>query len=210
VTLDSPDILLYTVLFIVPGFIFHGVVGSFVPRKEEKIERLFLRYLLFGALNYALWFQLLNYTNTSDALKTQPWLAFLVWGAAVFVSPCILGLIAGVIEQKDITRRILQRMHLNPFHATPTAWDYKFSTTPAAWVQVWLKDGKVVRGLFNSRSFASSDPDERDLYIEQTCTVGQDGKWQLGPRNAAALVKSDQICYIEFLYNEGDQHEQRK
>ena len=206
-TLNSPDILLYTILFIVPGFVFHNVVSSFVPRKEEKVERLFLRYLLFGAFNYALWFPILKCANTSGVLRNQPFPVVALWVATIFIGPCAIGVITGFCEQRDFVRLALQKLRLNPIHATPTAWDYRFSKSPPVWIQVCLKDGKSVRGVFGGHSFASSDPDERDLYIEQTYTVAVDGKWHAGPRNSAVLIKADQIAYVEFFADEGGRHE---
>jgi hypothetical protein len=69
-------------------------------------------------------------------------------------------------------------------------------------VLVTLKDGGQVAGLFGSRSFASSDPSERDLYIQSVFSMSGKGQWQRVPRNDGVLISGDQIKYIEFWTDE--------
>ena len=49
----------------------------------------------------------------------------------------------------------------------PTAWDWKFGDTSAQWVLVTLNDDTKFAGYLGLRSFISSDPGERDIYIER-------------------------------------------
>ena len=63
---------------------------------------------------------------------------------------------------------------------------------------VTLKNGDRVAGLFGSNSFASSDTGERDLYIEEEYTVGEDGKWDARPEKVGILICQQEVKYIEF------------
>ncbi len=52
-TITSFDVVFYTLAFIVPGFIWSGVIGGFVPRRADQKEFVLLRFLTFSCVNYA-------------------------------------------------------------------------------------------------------------------------------------------------------------
>ena len=119
------------------------------------------------------------------------------WFSLIFVGPAALGLLLGVNIQKDLFRRVLQRGGLNLVHATPTAWDWKFRAMPTQWVLVTLKDGTRFAGYCGPESFISSDPAERDMYIEWIYDVDSDNKW-VNVGKKGVLITSGEIQTIEF------------
>jgi hypothetical protein len=119
-------------------------------------------------------------------------------GTHNLVSPALLGVISGKLSSRDWLRRFLMRVGLEPIHSIPTAWDYYFSRTPPVWLLVTLKDGSRVGGFFGEKSFASSDPGERDLFIEDVFRVVEDGEWQPVPRNNGIFIKGEEIKHIEI------------
>ena len=93
-------------------------------------------------------------------------------------------------------------MGLNFISQIPTAWDYKFSSfDERRWVLVTLKDGGSVAGQFGGASFASSEPDERDIYIQKVYRVKQGQPWEPIESNDGILIRGDEIRYIEFWYD---------
>ena len=91
-------------------------------------------------------------------------------------------------------------MGLSSIHVIPTAWDYKFSKTrKSVWVQITLKDGKKICGLYGGKSFASSVAEERDLYLQQVVRVSKEGKWERLERSDGVLINGNEIKYIEFI-----------
>ena len=83
----------------------------------------------------------------------------------------------------------------------PTAWDYIFSSPKnSRWTTVTLKSGKVLRGVYSNNSFASSDDDYRDLYLELSYIKDSaDGdSWKLVDRTDGVWINPDEIAYIEF------------
>ena len=117
----------------------------------------------------------------------------LAWGLIIFLSPVVMGIITGLISQKEVGRNILNKMGIASIHTVPTAWDYKFyNTRSSVWVQIELKDGRKIAGLYGSRSFSSSSPEERDLYIQQAVRI-EKGKWTKLDRSDGILIKGDQI-----------------
>jgi hypothetical protein len=188
-----------TLAFVVPGFILHATFSVFVPVRTERPDLSFLRFLALSCVNYGVWSWLVYLIFTAPFFENHPYRGAAAWGIIILVSPVATGIVWGVLSQKEAGRRLLQRCGLSPVHRVPTAWDYKFSrTTEAVWVLVTLKDGNKVAGLFGSRSFASSEPNERDLYIQMVFRVPDEGVWQRVPKSEGILISGDQIRHIEF------------
>lgn len=102
----------------------------------------------------------------------------LAWVCLIFLGPACVGFVLGILTQKDVFRRILQFCKVNPVHATPSAWDYAFARLKGDhFVMVTLEDGSTVCGIYGARSFASSDPTERDLLLQEIYDLDGDS-WQ--------------------------------
>ena len=121
----------------------------------------------------------------------------LTWFALILVGPAILGLLLGVNIQTDAFRRFLQWSRLNPVHVIPTAWEWKFRGMSEQWVLVTLKDGTRFAGFCGSGSFMSSDPVERDIYIERIYDIDDDDRW-ISRGEKGLLVAAGEVQTIEF------------
>jgi len=80
----------------------------------------------------------------------------------------------------------------------PTAWDYQFGRAKPYWVLVRLKDGSTVYGLWGLSSFASDEPEDRDLYIEAVFRPTERGDWAPVEDSGGAWITGEQIAVIEF------------
>jgi len=205
-TLDKFEVLLLTLAFVVPGFIIHSVFSMFTVRRNEATkEILFLRFLAFSALNVIVCTPLIFQIISKHWIIKHPWLMAFCMMGMTFISPLMLGLIIAVLDQKQVLRRLLGRIGLHPLHCTPTAWDYKFARFSAAgggWIIVELKDSRKVRGLFGAKSFASTEPTERDLYLEQVWEVPADdteAAWKKCEDTDGILIRHDDIRNVSFV-----------
>lgn len=198
-TLESSDVLFYTLAFLVPGFILQWTLSAFVSQKKEDAQLLLLRFITLSCANYGLWSGVIFYLFRTDALKNHAIASAIIFFTIVFLSPLLIGLALGKSSQNDTVRNLLIRVGFRPLHAVPNSWDYKFShVREAAWVIVVLTDGTQVAGFWGEKSFASSEPDERDLYIEELWTIEEDGTWEKMERSEGILLMREQIRYIEF------------
>lgn len=198
-TLNSFDTLFYTLSFIVPGFILHSTLSAFVPQKTIATQLSFLRFLSLSCFNYAIWSWLIYLIFQSSYFINEPIRIAAAWGVIILASPILLGFLAGYFSQKEYIRKFLQSIGLNPIHVIPTSWDYKFSNIRNAnWLLVTLQDGRTFAGLFGSKSFASSETGERDLYIQEVFKITENGPWEKIPQNAGVWIPGSQIRYIEF------------
>lgn len=197
-TFNSFDVIFYTLAFLVPGFIFYGVRHTAVPRRPETVEFALLRFLAFSCFNYALWAWLVYLVVKWGFFTEHPVISAAAWFLIIFVSPIGLGLASARVTQRGTQTKILRRLGLRPINPIPTAWDYIFATSEPLWVLVTLQDGSTLAGYWGPNSFASDDPKERDIYVEDIYRVPDSGTWQRVENNAGAWIRGSEIRYVEF------------
>jgi hypothetical protein len=208
VTLDKMEVVLLTLAFLVPGFIMHSVISLFTVRRNESTkEILFLRFLAFSTLNIIICLPLLYQVVARHWITTRPWLtAFCLFGIT-FVSPLVLGLAVAWLDQKQTLQHLAGRLGLHALHCTPSAWDFKFSQASTAggrWIMVELKDSRKIGGWFGNNSFASSEPTERDLYLEEAWELPSDSAdvaWNKRVNTDGILIRHDDIRTVSFIYD---------
>src|SRR5262249_29872947 len=112
----------------------------------------------------------------------------------------IFGMLLGISAQKEWGSRIASWFNLSTVHVIPTAWDWRLSRVSRGgmYVMVTLSSGGRVAGFFGPNSFASSDSDERDIYVEEEYTVDETGKWEARTEKVGVLIPAKEIKYIEF------------
>lgn len=203
ILIHSAEALFYTLAFLVPGFVMYATYSVFAVRRAEVPKLSFLRFLTLSCVNYAAWSWLVYLIFSAEFFAGHAVRSAAALGWIILGSPLALGLVAGYFSQKETIRKVLMGLGLRPMHPVPTGWDYKFSTIKkAVWVPVTLKDGSHVAGLFGSKSFASSDPKERDLYIQRVYRIEKEGPWKPVERSDGILIAGDQIKYVEFKSDE--------
>jgi hypothetical protein len=109
-----------------------------------------------------------------------------------------LGLLSGWFKQNAWVGGLLRRFGYRTIHPTPTAWEWYFSQQKPCWVLVTLKDGAQVYGFFGEKSFAGDQPEFRDLYLEESFQLLDDGQWAPMEDTGGVLIMADQIATIEF------------
>jgi hypothetical protein len=208
----SLSTLFYLLAFVVPGFVLDTAFHAGQRQPEREKDRSAVRYLSLAVLNYAMWsplvFLLLQPTFLSSHAHRLKLLAGL-WCLVILLGPIVLGLIGARLSRGGAIRSMLTRLGLKPVHQIPSAWDYVFHDIPReTWIYVTLKDGSAVAGLFGRRSFASSDPGERDLFIEGVYRATTGKPWAPVAGGAGLLIAGDEIRHIELWDNvQGANHE---
>ena len=203
-TYDSFVSIFYTALFVLPGYVITSVVNSINPQARFNESKFFLRCLLYSLVNLGVWCWAYNIVLEKTVLRSN--LQWLLLAAVTLVGATILGLIIGVIKQKTLLSRLLNCLGISTIHPTALAWDYFFSKQESYYMIVKMDDDKTVRGWYSSNSFASSDPDNHDLYIEQCYGEG----WSEDPQSRGIYIPGDQIKYIEFNGGETEDGEKKK
>lgn len=196
-TIDSFEVVFYTCIFLLPGFIIKSVIDTLVPPTKNNDTKYFFSCLLYSIVNCAIWswvYLLLN--KISDNHPIIYWILLL---ATTVVGATLLAFVVGVIKQTDLIEWLFKKMGVNKIHPVPTAWDYFFSKQKESWVIVTLKSGKTIYGKYSEQSFSSSDNEERDLYIEKTYTVKDNMTWEEDEKSKGILITKEEIETIEFF-----------
>lgn len=196
-TIDSFEVVFYTCIFLLPGFIIKSIMDTLVPPIRHNDTKYFLSCLLYSIVNCAVWswvYLLLN--KISEEHPIMYWFLLLT---ITVIGSTLLAVFIGTIKQKGLIELLFSKMRINKIHPVPTAWDYYFSKQEESWIIVTLKNGKTIYGKFANQSFAASDPEDRDLYIEKTYSINNDMTWQEDEKSKGILVSKNEIETIEFL-----------
>ncbi|TKR26505.1 hypothetical protein FA014_05230 [Cellulomonas hominis] len=89
--------------------------------------------------------------------------------------------------------------------AAPSPWDHAFGHIGEGWVRVRFADGRQLGGWYGARSFASSFPDPRELYVEEAWAVDDDGTF-VGPVRATggAVIACGGAIAVDFVSDARD------
>jgi hypothetical protein len=120
------------------------------------------------------------------------------WVIVVFISLILWAIGMPIVWVYWISKiPILKRFCLHPI---PTAWDYYFFKCEPCLVIVHLKNGKLIGGLYGTKSYTSSYPEKMSIYLEQLIYIDDNGKFiRYVKGSKGALLDSDTFDYLEFL-----------
>ncbi len=180
--------------FLVPGLVVLYVRSQFLTGRMQAHKDALLAYFALSVVWWGLSLPVVAWALGSLPLTSErPGL----WLLLTLVGPAAFGALLGVNASRGWTRRLLGRFGLRLIHVMPTAWDWKFEAMPASWVLVTLKDGTRFAGFCGSDSFISSDPQERDMYIQRIYNLDAEEKW-VDQGDKGLLVRGSEIRSIEF------------
>lgn len=200
--LDSWETIVYTCIFLLPGFLIKEVIDSIVPPKFYNDVKFFFTCIIYSIFNLALWAWLdkIVYTNCKNENTVLLYIALINLGTSFFT-----GFIIGFIKYYNFPFNILNIRKLN--NPIPTAWDYYFNKKEGCFVIIALKSGKKIYGLYAQNSFASSENSERDIYIERIYNYNNDEPWKEVPRSQGIYINREDIETIEFYSLGGNENE---
>jgi hypothetical protein len=184
------------IAFIVPGLIISYVRARFVNGRMDKPSDAVLTYLSLAVVYYGLALPLLYYiVDLPTGLLRN-----LCWWALIAVGPAFFGLLLGIGTQRGWIRGLAHKLGLQPIHTVPVAWDWRFGACRGScFVLVTLANGDTVAGIFGTGSFASSDPAERDIYLEELWDIPDDGgAWTPRNNRQGILLPAKEIRHVQF------------
>lgn len=198
--LKSVETVYLTLGFIVPGMIIVLVRAQFFTGRVRTLSENIVSYIALTVLYYGLATPLVEVVLS---IREPGRMKIFAWLSLIIILPGIIGFVLGVLGQNDVFRRALRKLRINPVHATPSAWDYAFARLRGDhFVMVTLSDGSTVCGVYGSHSFASSDPTERDLLLQEIYDV--DGSsWTTRSERLAILIPSKEIKHVQFWNPKG-------
>lgn len=194
----TPQLIWYIILFFAPGFLASFWIQRYIPKQQGDSDgKNLLSYISLSIILYSpllIWMAIKRELPYVGSQSNFIWLV-----ATTFVFPILLSMLFGWAIQNDWVGKIFRQIGLKPKRFTATAWEEYFSQNPAVALIVTMDDGKQVAGVFmGEAATASSDPNERDLYIPFVCNVSN-GSWTLALNTAGILIRANKIAHIEFF-----------
>lgn len=190
------DAVFVAMAFCVPGYVYLVVRGHIVPGHRARGTESIIRLLSVSTVNFMVWAWAVYLVIGSDELPA--WAKPAIWTFAILISPAIMGFLSGLSTRFGLVSRIYRFFRFHPVHIIPTSWDYAFSQPEPRYVIITLDNGRIFAGLWGGKSFASDEPTERDIYIEQVCNIEKEsGTWTA--TNRSLLIKGNHIRSVEFI-----------
>lgn len=206
--------LLITLVLIVPGFVYHGVlirVGGRTPADADLSSRL-MRAIVASTI-FALIYLVAAGPSVEAALTRTPAEALshlrpyaISSIVGVVVVPVLAAAVTAWVLGSDRFRKIKYEVlpdRWNRVDPRPSAWDVAFAAAEdPCFVRVQMKDGTWYAGYFGPNSYASSFPDPQSLFLEISYAVDNDGQI-LGAieGNPGAIVDCSESVLVELLPN---------
>ena len=213
--------ILITIFFVIPGAIIMSIRALFITTRIRKSSEAILSYFVISIIYQASVFTILflfclmfyqqtlelYWTEKSvyDLINNNKWIIPCVFVPFVFIIPGILGLLLGLDIQRELIYRCVRRWNFKVLDAQKTAWNFKFSQLKPQDVSVLLKDGSEYFGYFGGDSLASSDSNERDIYIQDLRRVKykDKDKWEHIDQTSV-LIAGGEIKTVKFLKRESE------
>lgn len=194
----SLDKLVLFLAFFVPGFVSIKVYRLMVPSERMDWSANVVEAIGFGALNFAVWLWLIVHIHKGSFYAEHTAWYVLAWVGIVVLAPAIWPVIfVKLAKWEPIARHILSPI--------PRAWDYVFGLREPFWILVNLKDGNVVAGKFDKKSFASAFPAEEQIYLEEVWNLDENGAFASPvERSRGIVILGSDISSIEFFGKEAE------
>jgi len=203
-----------TIVFLVPGFLWRKT-AQVTSRYATKLSTDWFECLTLSCFNYllaapAIWLLLTYQPGDFDFKNPSTYaghpLYLLFWLLLVFALPIVCGWGTSRVAGAPKVMGFLRRFGIVTLHPAPTAWDYVFARDERYWARIELGDGTLVEGILDSNSLASTEPEERDVFLESVFKLdAQTGEYKQLERNAGVLVKADEIRTITFFTVEDEE-----
>lgn len=191
---DNLSLFLY---FVVPGFVAMKVYDLIVPSDRRKFGESVIEAVSFSMINLAFTFWIIAEINNPEFRSNSPLLYYFVTFIVVFAAPAVLA----IASHRFLASRFLRGIMLHP---TPSGWDYFFSKGQACWILFHLKSGAKLGGLYGEHSFASSFPNEQEVYVQEIWRVDELGRFvEKVEGTAGTIIKRDECTLIE-LFKKGE------
>jgi hypothetical protein len=191
---ESQQAFTLFLIFFVPGFISLKVYDLFIPAERRDFSKSLYDAVAYSALNFVALSWLIALMR-SGAMNPATWYpAFFV---VVIGAPAVWPILFLWARKRAWISRHVP-------HPNSRVWDDVFGLRKEYWVIVHLKDGRMMGGAYLTQSFASSNPAQPELYIEEVWKLDeQTGEFlEVVSGTAGMLILGDEILAVEFFrYN---------
>jgi hypothetical protein len=160
------------------------IISLKVPGKSFNLKDKIYESLAFSLINFIVFSWLLAIENNDYRIFTIIIISL--------VGPVLLSFLYIKIVNSNFFKE-------NFDIQTPTAWDEYFSRREEFFIIVHLKSGEKVCGYFGSNSYASSFPNNGELYIEKLFKYENNKIGDIIEYSKGVIIQKDSYELIEFI-----------
>jgi len=189
----APEKFSLLLQLVVPGFVIAYVRNQLVANRRLPISDAIVGYIAISFVYQALVFPLATWLRSLPLAAEEKGLVELLVSIVV---PAAIGLLIGLNARLGWSRRLFARFRVALNHPVNTAWDWRFSGKEECWVMAVLKDGTKWLGHLGPDSFISTDPSERDIYIQTVYSMEEDNSWKF--KGSSVWLPQSELQSLEF------------
>lgn len=165
--------------YLLPGFLISFIFSRFFTGRTRSLSESVINYLALTTIYYTITYPISGLLFGQGFDPSSPLTVLLFF----IIGPIAFGLLLGAINRRDWFHRILRRLGIAMVHPIPSAWDWRFyEYREGTFVLITMDDGSRIGGRLGPKAFASSDPEERDIYLDEIWDFDEDGEWQPLPK----------------------------
>lgn len=187
------DKILLLAIFFVPGFIYLKSYRLFIAEVNTDFSKDLYEAIGFSFLNAIIFSYPLYVIHKSNLVMETPLLYFLILGLIIIAAPILWAYIYYLVSQK----KWFSKFMISP---TKSAWDSFFSKRESYYCIVTLKNGRKIGGKYGLRSFSSTYPNPKDIYLEELWKLNKKGGFKNKiDQTEGILITDNEIETIEFF-----------
>ncbi|WP_418582816.1 MULTISPECIES: DUF6338 family protein [Holdemanella] len=203
--IDNIEAVIYTLNYVIPGYIILKIISTIIPTKKQSETEIIVQSIGFSILNNSIWSFAFSFVKYSF-YKTNIVLFNFFTSLIFILSGVVTGTVIALLKKYNVLGKMLNILKIETTCPIPTAWDYVFSKYESYWVEIEVSSGKQIRGLFSNMSYASSEYDNRDIYLEKLYEKKSDNSvWEKVERTKGVWISSSDIKHIKFYELEEDE-----
>ena len=187
------SVLIAFLVLVWPGLLAVSTYHLIVPGRAMQWSSSASQGLFFSIFNYIFFFPAVLFVWDLEQMTHSPvqyWIYLLL---LFVVGPVVLAVLWIWTRRLPWVVRFVQ-------HPDPTPWDNYFDRREHKFMIIHLNDGHMIGGYFGQGSYASSFPDQGDLYLSALYELDEEGRFG-DPVECTdgLLIRKDQYTRIELF-----------
>lgn len=186
--------LIYFIILVFPGLVSIKVYRLLMPAKPVDWSNALIEGLFYSVINFAIFLPLIIVIHRNSFFLQHP-IWYSIFGMTILlIGPILWPMVLTIIFRSKLVSKKLQIPY-------PTSWDYFFDKREPVFILIHLKNGKMVGGYFGTDSYATSFPNEGDIYLQTVYRVKNDSSFEENPINDSKglLIRRDEYTYLELF-----------
>jgi hypothetical protein len=189
----NADKLTLFLIFFLPGFVSMKMYDLMVPGVPREASKSLLEAVSYSTLNFGALFWLIAYIRTNGFYQNH----FILFSLAVTAIMVVVPACWPFAYLKLASFQPIAKHFANPIQKP---WDYVFGKRTPYWIIVHLRSGLRIGGRFDTKSFASSNPADEQIYLEEVWSLDENGRFlKKVERSRGIIVMQDEIRAVEFF-----------